>query len=372
MYQIMKNIVQYFCLVSLALVTFISCDNDSENSFGTPELISVTTAADLDTPITTCNLGDWIVLHGKNLSNVSGINVNGVEVNLRNSFLESNKITLQVPRALPEEGEPTNAIKIMDAQNSSEVSMDISIPDLIITGLDNEWAAIGDTVKINGANFDIYDVTVEDGQVSFGNTSAVITESAVDYIKIVIPTGAMKRDQVKIQTKTGIVSVPGPYCDDRNLFEGFEGGFGWAGTDDFVTDGTNAGDVAACNGKYLRISRMHNGEWFAFIANGYVWPAEMWNHPEEWCLKFEIVTQEPINEKFIQFDQTKYQWKPWAATEFNTYGKWRTIRLEMTDVLLNGYTQDPDAGFLFQLSLNGGSDEMVDFGLDNFRLYHKE
>lgn len=368
----MKKIIRLFCLIGLAFITFTSCDNNSEDLSGVPELISVSTTTDLMTPLTTCNLGDWIVIHGKNLRNVSRININGVEMNIRDSFLESDRITLQVPRALPETGEPTNAIKVTSAQSTSELSINISIPNLIVTGLDNEWAAIGDTVKIQGGNFDIYDVTKENGQVSFADIMAEIVETTADYIKIIIPNGANKGDRIKIQSKAGTTSVPGLYRDDRNLFEGFESSFGWAGTDNLVTDGTNTGDVAACNGKYLRIARMHNGEWFAFIANGYVWPMEMWNHPEEWCLKFEIVTREPINEKFVQFDQTKYQWKPWSTTEFNTYGKWKTVTLEMTDVLLDGYTQDPNAGFLFQLSLNGGSNEMVDFGLDNFRLFHKE
>lgn len=41
------------------------------------------------------------------------------------------------------------------------------------------------------------------------------------------------------------------YRDDTNLFEGFEGGFGWAGTDNLVTDGSREGDIAPCNGKYF-------------------------------------------------------------------------------------------------------------------------
>lgn len=45
--------------------------------------------------------------------------------------------------------------------------------------------------------------------------------------------------------------------------------------------------------------------------------------------------------------------------------------LEMTDVLFEGYTQNPEAAFLFQISLHGGNAETVDIGLDNFRLYRK-
>lgn len=367
----MNKLIRYAFLMGLVAFSLSSC-NDDDNLSSKFELTSITTTTDFDTPLSSCNLGDWIVLHGTGLDNVSEIDVNGVKVNLRNSFLEPTKITLQVPRALPENGNPTNAISITNGSESLNQSIAISIPDLIIKGLDNEWAAVGDTVKLLGSNFDIYDITFGNGHVLFASSEAKITETAEDFVKVIVPTGAKKGDKVKVQSKGIDVLVPGQYCDDRNMIETFDAGFGWAGTDGLVTDGTNQGDVPACNGKYLRIAREHDGGWFCFIANAVMFPEEMWNNPEEWCMKFEIVTQIPINEKFIQFDQTHYKWEPWNVTEFDTYGDWKTITLEMTDVLFEGYTQDPTAAFLFQLSLNGGSNEKVDFGIDNFRLYKKE
>lgn len=368
----MKKITLYFISIVLLCTVLISCNDDDTANSGNPELVSVTSTTDFNIPLTSCNLGDWVVLHGKNLHNISNIVINGVEVNMREAFLESEKVTLQIPRALPADGEPTNAIKITNGDYAVELGMDITIPQLYLTGLDNEWALIGDTVKINGANFDIYAVTAEKSQIHFGDVPAKITETTASYVSVIVPEGSKRGSRITIQSDAANMTVPGLYCDDRNLFEGFEGGFGWAGTDNMVTDGTKEGDIPSCNGKYLRIHRDHDGGWFAFIANGYVWPEEMWNNPEEWCLKFEIATNKAINKKFVQFDQTKYIWEPWSATEFNTYGKWKTITLEMTDVLKDGYTQNPNDGFLFQLSLNGGDNEAVDFSLDNYRLYHKE
>ena len=366
----MKKINYNLCLICLMLTMFVCCD-DANDSIGTPELLKVTSTTNFETSLSQCNLGDWIVIHGTNLKDVTSININGVEVNMRDVFLEENKITVQVPRELPD-GEATNKIRITRDDFISEVNLNVYIPDLIITGLDNEWAAIGDTVKVNGSNFDLYDVTADNGTVYFGDIAAEITETSADYIKVIVPNGAIKGSQVKIQSENATVFASGLYCDSRNLFEGFEASFGWAGTDNLVTDGTKPGDVAPCNGKYFRVSQVHDGGWYIFIANSYMWPPELWANPEEWCLKFEIFTQIPINDKFIQFDQTKYQWQPWGVIAFDTYGKWKTITLEMTDVLLNGYTQDPNSAFLFQLSLQGGSAETVDFGLDNFRLFHKE
>lgn len=367
--MVMKKIVYSLCLI-LSSFIFICCD-DNENGGGISELMKITSTTDLETPVTQCNLGDWIVIHGVNLENTSSININGVEVNIRDAFLEESKITVQVPRSLPD-GEPTNKVKITADGVSSEIELYVSIPDLVATGLENEWAFVGDSVKIMGNNFDLYDVTKDNGQVTFGDIVAEITETAADYVKVVVPSGAEKGCRVMVQGKNVSVNVPGLYCDSRNLFEGFDASFGWAGTDNLVTDGTNVGDVDPCNGKYFRMSQVHDGGWYIFIANTYMWPAEMWNNPQEWCLKFEIVTQKAISDKFIQFDQTKYQWKPWGVTPFDTYGKWKTVTLEMTDVLMDGYTQDPNTAFLFQLSLQGGSAESVDIGVDNFRLFHKE
>ena len=366
----MRRIVYNFGLICLMLIVFICCDDDA-NSGGAPELMKITSTTDFETSLTQCDLGDWIVIHGENLEYVTSVNINGVEVNMRDVFLEKDKITVQVPRELPD-GEATNKVIITMGDFTSEINLDVFIPNLIVTGLENEWAVIGDTVKLNGNNFDLYDVTIDNGTVYFGDIIAEVTEASADYIKVIVPNGAIKGSQVKVQSENATAIAPGLYCDARNLFEGFEASFGWAGTDNLVTDGTKPGDVVPCNGKYFRVSQVHDGGWYIFIANSYMWPAEVWANPEEWCLKFEIFTQIPISDKFIQFDQTKYQWKPWGVIAFDTYGKWKTVTLEMTDVLLNGYTQDPNSAFLFQLSLQGGGAETVDFGLDNFRLFHKE
>lgn len=359
----------YFLIVFLSLF-LVNCKDD-HNNIAQPQVVKVTSTTDFETRLSTCNLGDWIVVHGENLKNVSSIDVNGVEVNIRDVFCEEDKITLQIPRELPD-GEATNKIRVNVNGEISEYELSVFIPDLIVSGLENEWALVGDTVKIYGSNFDLYDVTKEGGEVSFGNVKAEITETSSDFVKVIVPDGVVKGCGVKVKSKNSTVDAPIVYCDDRNLFEGFEGGFGWAGTDNLVTDGSREGDVLPCNGKYFRMNQIHDGGWYIFIANAYMWPAEVWNNPENWCLKFEIVTQLPLDGKFIQFDQTKYQWHPGEVGAFNTYGKWQTMTMEMTDVLFNGYTQDPNNAFLFQLSLQGGNAEMVDVGFDNFRLYQKK
>ncbi|WP_281514456.1 glycan-binding surface protein [Phocaeicola sartorii] len=360
-----------FCsFIILCALLFVACEDDT-NNVTQPQVMKITSTTDLETPLNACNLGDWVVVHGQGLDNVTSINVNGVEVNIRDVFREANRITLQIPRELPE-GEPTNKIRVNSVDLVSEAELLVSIPDLIVTGLDNEWAIVGDTVKVCGNNFDLYDVTEDTGEVFFGNVKAKITETKADFVKVVVPVGALNGSEIKVVSRNSTVTAPVLYRDNTNLFEGFEGGFGWAGTDNLVTDGSHAGDVPPCNGKYFRINQVHDGGWYIFIANACMWPAELWANPEKWCLKFEMFTQKPFNGKFFQFDQTHYQWKPEEMGVSNTYGKWQTMILEMTDVLFEGYTQEPTSAFLFQISLQGGKAETVDIGLDNFRLYRKK
>lgn len=359
-----------FCsFMILCALLFVACDNDTDN-MAQPQVMKITSTTDLETSLSACNLGDWVVVHGEGLDNVTSINVNGVELNIRDVFREANRITLQIPRELPE-GEPTNKIRVNVADLVAETDLAVSIPDLIVTGLDNEWAVAGETVKVCGNNFDLYDVTADAGEVFFGDAKAKITETQATFVTVVVPNGVSNKSQIKVVSKKSTVIAPVLYRDDTNLFEGFESGFGWAGTDNLVTDGSREGDIAPCNGKYFYMNEVLHANWYIFIANAVMWPKEMWENPENWCMKFEMFTQKPFSGNYFQFDQTHYLWKPEEHGVTNTHGKWQTMVLEMTDVLFEGYTQNPEAAFLFQISLHGGNAETVDIGLDNFRLYRK-
>lgn len=131
-----------FCsFMILCALLFVACDNDTDN-MAQPQVMKITSTTDLETSLSACNLGDWVVVHGEGLDNVTSINVNGVELNIRDVFREANRITLQIPRELPE-GEPTNKIRVNVAGLVAETDLAVSIPDLIVTGLDNEWAVAG-------------------------------------------------------------------------------------------------------------------------------------------------------------------------------------------------------------------------------------
>ena len=91
-----------FCFfMILCALLFVACDNDTDN-MAQPQVMKITSTTDLETSLSACILGDWVVVHGEGLDNVTSINVNGVELNIRDVFREANRITLQIPREVPE------------------------------------------------------------------------------------------------------------------------------------------------------------------------------------------------------------------------------------------------------------------------------
>ena len=119
-------------------------------------------------------------------------------------------------------------------------------------------------------------------------------------------------------------------------------------------------------------------EWLEWTA---VWtiegaaPKEAWDNPEEWCVRFEILTKKSLTKKAIVFngDASGYRWEPWQSVEFNTYGKWRTISIDMTD-WGGGKTSDEalkgNSNFILQLIPHGVAEDL-DIAIDNIRIVKK-
>ena len=64
-----------------------------------------------------------------------------------------------IPRALPKE--VTNTIYITTKHGELSIPFVVSIPDLTINGLKNDFTQPGDTTVITGDNFDLYGITIE-------------------------------------------------------------------------------------------------------------------------------------------------------------------------------------------------------------------
>lgn len=367
------------------MLFFAACsDDDSQDGIAGPlKFTKVTSTTDFDIPLTTGALGNWIVLHGENMNGVKGININGIDCDMHDVYVERSKITLRVPRELP--AEATNKITIVTVDGASvEMNFPIELPELKVTGIENEFCFVADTMKINGANFDLYNISKEkDAVVIVGSQEVKLYESFADYVSFIVPASTEPGDKVYLKYtdndgRPQQTKVPGAFRDETGIQMDFENYGGWGGGD-WITDGSKAGDPKPCNGKFSRLVRNSpDWEWLEWTA---VWtiegtaPKAAWDNPVEWCVRFEILTKKSLTKKAIVFngDVSGYRWEPWQSVEFNTYGKWRTISIDMTD-WGGGKTSEEalkgNSNFILQLIPHGVAEDL-DIAIDNIRIVKK-
>ena len=354
------------------IVTYNDNYDDKSSSAGQPVISRITTSSDLQTSINQAALTQMIALHGDNLTGVNSIFINDVEVNLSEIYSRRDRITLQIPRILPVDVD--NKVKIITRQGQASADLTVIAPPFTVSGLDNEYCFPGDTVKINGTNFDLYNINSSQGKVYFGEQEAVIDSTADKFIMIIVPAAASAGDVVRIQGPQSDVLLTGRFRDSRGVFEDVDNYAGWSNSNCF-TDGTvHADDPKPCSGQYTRITRtLGSWEWFDFFASWYTWQRDVFDNPDKYYFKFEINTLKALRTKSVHMNQTGWEWKPWIISEFNTGGKWQTITVEMTDVLNGKVSADfPVDNNIFQFTLRGAEEESVDLCLDNFRIIPKQ
>jgi hypothetical protein len=380
----LKNITYLFIISAVFFVS--ACQDNISNynegyddqlsSVGPPKITKITPSTDLTTPITEGELAQMIAIQGENLTGIKSITFNDVEVDLSTVYALRNCVTLPIPRVIP--SSVNNQVKVVTKLGETSAPLVVNVPPLVLTGLDNEYAAIGDTVNINGLNFDLYEITDEKGKVYFGNIEAKIDTTVAEYVSIIIPQGISPGDRIRVVGDAADLYVPGRYKDDRGMFQDIDHYQGWTGQNWF-TDGSNPGDPNPCSGMYTRVTKtLGSWEWFDFIASWYpVFDGkDYFDNPSQYNYKFEVLTLTPLKTKGIGLIfQTGYYWEPWRIVEFNTNGKWKTITVPL-EVIMNGKKESElphENGHVgFQINIAGGTSEFIDICFDNFRIVSKE
>ena len=358
------------------VVTYNDGYDDQLASYGPPSVSRITTAKDTATIITESSLAEMITLHGNNLTDVTSIFINDVEVDLSTIYAVRTRLTLPVPRILPMEAD--NKIKVTTKLGTVSVPLTVNVPPLALSGLDNEYAAVGDTVNVNGANFDLYEIVDGKGKVYFGDIEAKIDTTTAEYVAVIVPQGATQGDRIHVVGPLADMYAPGRYMDNRGLFQDIDHYQGWTGQNWF-TDGSRPDDPKPCSGLYTRINRtLGPWEWFDFIASWYpVFDGtDCFDNPEKYDYKFEVLTLIPLKTKGIGLIfQTGYYWEPGKIVEFNTNGKWKTITVPL-EVVMNGMKETNlphENGHIgFQINIAGGESETIDISFDNFRITPKD
>lgn len=359
-------------------------------STGAPVIDRIVLATDDVLPITEAVFEQVVRIEGSNLGDVESLKFNDVEVDSKEIYSSYEMVLAPVPRQLP--NEVTNMVYLTTAHGSVSAPLSISVPDLTMTGMYNEFAQPGDTTTILGDDFDLYGITAEAADVRFGDIPVNILEATRSDITLQIPANAQPGSTISILGGSMDAPVYLKYADPgvASVFDFND----WPGTGAY----THASQFPDAPANFLWDASMVNEEdgdplplaegmkyirfegtvgawgWMVMWAGQIDVPAEVAANPAAYDLRFEInnPAAHPVaSATRIIFGN--YQWRPAGdGVPVNTRGKWMTVRIpcnsvdaESNQLIPDGL--DPTVRFAFTIVFSPESEQTYDLSFCNFR-----
>lgn len=358
-------------------------------STGAPVVERIVLATEGEMPITTAAFEQVVRIEGSNLGDLKSLKFNDIEVDPKETYSSYEAILAPIPRKLP--SEVTNMVYITTANGSTSTSLTVTVPELTIGGLYNEFAQPGDTTIISGDNFDLYGITAEAANIRLGDTPINILAASRTDITLQIPANARPGTRLSIQGSEMKEPVYLTYADGgaSQLFD-FNN---WPGPDaythsnkypdspkDFLYTASNIveGEDPAPLAEGMNYVRFEGtvGAWgWMVLRDGRISvPQEVVSDLTSYDLRFEMNTSSayPISSaaRFVLGD---YVWEPAAnGVPINTYGKWMTARIPVTSTDGDGHQLIPDgtsseSQLPFKIIFSPSSEQVFDVSFCNFR-----
>ena len=366
---------------------------ENRPSTGAPVIDRIVLATDDVLPITEAQFEQVVRIEGSNLGDVQSLKFNDVEVDPKEIYSSYEMVLAPVPRALPDV--VTNMVYVTTDNGTASAPLSISLPDLTITGLYNEFAQPGDTTTITGDNFDLYGITAEEADIRFGEIPVNILEATRTEVTLQVPANVTKGSLVSIKGGNMDEPVYLTYADpgistlfDLNNWPG-EGAFTHASQypdapanflwDESIINVADGDPAPLEGGKYIRFQGTV-GAWGYMVlwAGNIELPAEVAYNPQDYDLRFEVNTLStyPISSvSRILFGQRDYPWYPAVnGLPLNTYGKWMTVRIPCDSEDSSGAPLlpisddwDPSMLYSFKIVFSPESEQVFDVSMCNFR-----
>lgn len=366
------------------IVTYNDNYDDGMTSTGAPIISMVYDADDTEktTPITSAAFEDMIVLAGENLSHVTKVLFNDIEVPLSEVYATAKSVYLPIPRKVP--GNVTNKIYYTTELGETSYDFTVVIPEVEINGLFNEYCEPGDTVQVMGNFFDLYgfDGSVETSTITMNGEAVKVDSMTERYFSIVIPENAHPNSIIDFNYEgvNGHVKKQIAYRNEAALlFDLSQPAQSGITNTDYITEGTDEGDPEPLNGPFVRIHGDFDGwSWTEWLKGNVTLPsADIVANPSGYVFKFETcsATANPFYNSdgygyLFQInggDNVAYSWNPSAVSSFNTYGQWQTITLDFALIAPNLSSETTDFNFIMQPNTTW----TVDHSFANFRIEKK-
>jgi hypothetical protein len=307
-----------------------------------------------------------------------------VEVDMKTVYAVNSRITLPVPRQFPVVMD--NKLTITNSFGSVVTDFEVTVPPLNIQGLENEFMNAGDVVKLLGANFDLYDVNKETGEVTVDGTPVEIIDATADYLTFKIPTETPDGAIISVYSATvgeqGYAPQEASFREWGNPLVDFSNNWGSDGAT-CITDGTHAGDPVPPVGitQFFRIhSELTAWQWFVPYGGGNNLDSQdIVENPENYCVKVEVFTKKQLSVGNITWGWPDVQTWSWDPAEggiaLNTNNKWKTLTFDnLGDFFPINDSEKWKTGWInFTLVYQPATSEVTepDFSIANIRIAKK-
>ena len=373
----MKINIKNISLSAMAILAFASCSDvvdysvpDRTSNSGAPAISQIYDVQDTGyvAPLNGGVLNQMIHIKGQNLANAKKIRFNDVDVDVRQVYATTDEAWVKIPRVIP--GVQNDILLYETDKGTTEINFPVSIPSVEIEGLKNEFALQGNQVQITSDYMDLYgfnDTTetspakVYIENVDAGYRKEIHCDSCSEkFTSIVIPEDCPDNSLIHFSWHeiSGDKTATLPYrMTDQLMFGNFGSDINcwndWG--KGLVTDGTKSGDPESLGFAFLRVKGTYDAWSWNSTGFGCNWKwLDASAHPENYVLKFEVATNSsnPFNNygdngasgsKNGGYNFTlqaggegRCQFDPVSMGINNTYGKWVTVSIPLTDVLKGG------------------------------------
>lgn len=373
----MKINIKNISLSAMAILAFASCSDvvdysvpDRTSNSGAPAISQIYDVQDTGyvAPLNGGVLNQMIHIKGQNLANAKKIRFNDVDVDVRQVYATTDEAWVKIPRVIP--GVQNDSLIYETDKGEVKMYFPVSIPSVEIEGLKNEFALQGNQVQINSEYMDLYGfndstetspakVYIEN--VDAGYRKEIHCDSCSEkFTSIVIPEDCPDNSLIHFSWHeiSGDKTATLPYrMTDQLMFGNFGGDINcwndWG--KGLITDGTKSGDPESLGFAFLRVKGTYDAWSWNSTGFGRNWKwLDASAHPENYVLKFEVATNSsnPFNNygdngasgsKNGGYNFTlqaggegRCQFDPVSMGINNTYGKWVTVSIPLTDVLKGG------------------------------------
>ncbi|MDP9079586.1 MAG: glycan-binding surface protein [Bacteroidota bacterium] len=361
MKKLLHNVNNYLLLVILAAILLAQsgCKKDKLSSTGTPVITSIRNyvAHPGDSLLSSVGTGQWVVISGKNLKGALKIYFDGVAGSFNDAWFSDTSAIALIPSVIAFPTVPAkqlNTINYVTTHGQTTFSFSIVAPAPTISGISDEAANVGDSVKIYGFNFFFIKSLTYAGVAITNYTPS--TDGT--YISLAVPSSVTQNGGiVSVTTKSGSASTVYKVHDFVDgVFQNWDSinGYPWgSNTQNSSTDfpgntgyynvltasNLSAGDNAWYNG----------GRGVNMNASQWVPVADIDSSLSSYAVKFELSVPKStpwtagsifvaVNYSFTYIAR----YRPWInsagkTTPFTTTG-WTTVTIPLSSFLTNNGT----------------------------------